>query len=56
MEERWLVSIAPKKSDSGIYLSKIELFILRRPYFTNVFSAHGHALELLGSVPLPQIS
>jgi len=32
MEERWLVSIAPKKSDSGIYLSKIELFILRLPY------------------------
>jgi hypothetical protein len=29
MEERWLVSIAPEESDSGIYLSKIELFILR---------------------------
>ena len=87
MEERWLVSIAPKKSDSGIYLSKIELFILRLPYelqrgvqiapkapkqgsallgykansggpadFTGVFPAHDYALEILGSVPLPQIS
>ena len=32
MEERWLVSIAPEESDSGIYFSKIELFILRLPY------------------------
>ena len=45
MEERWLVSIAPKKSDSGIYLSKIELFILRLPYIEQLIGIIYRATE-----------
>ena len=52
MEERWLVSIAPKKSDSGIYLSKIELFILRLPYGqTKMRHLYFRPLHKLGQRP-----
>ena len=55
MEERWLVSIAPKKSDSGIYLSKIELFILRELYVYLTPNFWGRPfwsfLEMAGSRP-----